>query len=194
MKGGSMPPLRKFQKEDILHVAYEIVKDGGFQALNARRIAQELHCSVQPIFHNFSTMEELEQTVMEEIYNRYKKYMMDGKESERPYKEMGISYIQFAKDYPEFFKILFMQKTALSADAFIMADTLGDEIIKTGQAVTGLTYEEQKKFHVKVWIFTHGIACLVATKTVHFTKEEIARLLENTVHEMLVGFKNNGKE
>lgn len=28
----------------------------------------------------------------------------------KAYKKMGISYIKFAKDYPEFFKIIFMQK------------------------------------------------------------------------------------
>ncbi|MCI9177146.1 MAG: WHG domain-containing protein [Clostridia bacterium] len=40
-----------------------------------------------------------------------------------------------------------------------MTDSAGDDIIKAGQKLTGLSYEEQKKFHVKVWIFTHGIAC-----------------------------------
>ena len=45
--------------------------------------------------------------------------------------------------------------------------------------------EEQKKFHVKVWIFTYGIACLLATRTVKFTDEEIEELLVSTVDAML---------
>ena len=43
---------------------------------------------------------------------------------------MGISYIKFAKDYPEFFKIIFMQKTDLNAENFVMSDKVGDNVIK----------------------------------------------------------------
>ena len=85
-----------------------------------------------------------------------------------------------------------MQKTNLDAEKFIMADNAGDDIIKAGQILTGLNFEEQRKFHVKVWIFTHGIACLVATNTVKFTQSQICELLESTVREMLVGYKNGG--
>ena len=87
-----------------------------------------------------------------------------------------------------------MQKTSLNAENFITADDAGDNVIKTGQILTGLSFEEQKKFHVKVWIFTHGIACLVATNTVKFSDSEIDKLLESTVREMLKGYiggKNN---
>lgn len=183
-----MAPRRKFLKEDIIQIAYEIVKEEGLESINARRVAKELNSSVQPIFHNFATMEELKKEVYEKIYQKYKEYMLSGVEKEKAYKQMGISYIQFAKDYPEFFKIIFMQKTNLDAEKFVMADAIGDDIIKKGQLLTGLSYEEQKKFHVKVWIFTHGIATLVATKTVEFTDLEISELLEKTVREMVIGY------
>ena len=55
--------------------------------------------------------------------------------------------------------------------------------------MTGLSFEEQKKFHVKVWIFTHGIACLVATNTVEFSDEEIEKLLTESVKHMILGYK-----
>ena len=53
-----MPPIRKFKREDIIDTAYNIVKDEGFGSINARRIAKELGCSIQPIFHNFSTKQK----------------------------------------------------------------------------------------------------------------------------------------
>lgn len=184
-----MPRQIKFKKEDVLDVAYELVKNGGFDALNARSIAAKLHSSVHPIFKHFNDMEELKKAVYEKAYLKYKEYMLSGIKEENPYKKMGLSYIKFAKDYPEFFKIIFMQKTKLNAEKFVMADNIGDDVIKSGQILTGLSFEEQKKFHVKVWIFTHGIACLVATKTVEFSEKEIDRLLGNTVLEMLKGYK-----
>ncbi len=183
-----MPPLRKFSSEDIVNIAYKIVKDEGFENLNARKVASKLNSSVQPIFHNFSSMEELNSKVYDKICDTYKEYILSGINGEQPYKAVGLSYIKFAKDYPEFFKIMFMQKTYLGAIDFVMSDATGKDIIKAGQILSGLSYEEQKKFHVKVWIFTHGIACLVATKTVEFSDKEIEDMLTNTVREMLIGY------
>lgn len=182
-----MPPRKKFQREDIIEVAYGLINREGKSSVNARRIAKELDCSVQPIFHNFSNMEELNRAVYEKIYAKYKEYMMVDQDDTEAYKKTGLAYIKFAKDYPEFFKLLFMQKTDLDAENFLTADTVGENVIKAGQKLTNLSFESQKKFHVKVWIFTHGIACLVATKTIEFTDSEIDELLTNTVREMLKG-------
>lgn len=189
-----MPPILKYNKESIVDVAYDIAKLEGMDFINARRIAKELNCSVQPIFHNFANMEELKKAVYNKIYETYLSYMNSGKNKEKAYKEMGLSYIRFASDYPEFFKILFMQKTNLDAENFIMADNEGDDVIKSGQELTGLDYESQKKFHVKVWIFTHGIACLVATHTIKISDAEINELLGNTVKEMLIGHLKKKEE
>ena len=112
-----------------------------------------------------------------------------GKISEKVYKKIGMSYIQFAKDFPEFFKILFMQQTNQKVEYFMRTDTMYDQIIQAGQKMTHLSYEEQEKFHIKVWIFTHGIACLVATNTVQLSEQEIADLLGTTVMEMMLGRK-----
>lgn len=189
-KSDRVPPISKFQKEDIVKVAYEIAKEEGLKGINARKIAKIIGCSVQPIFHNFTSMEELNSEVYVRIYNKYKEYMLTARERKyKPYKEMGLAYIRFAAEYPEFFKIIFMQHTNLSAENIILSDDMGNDVIKAGIELTGLTYEEQKNFHVKVWIFTHGIACLVATKTVEFKDDEIANLLEETVRQMLIGYK-----
>ena len=102
---------------------------------------------------------------------------------------MGLSYIKFAKDYPEFFKIIFMQKTNMNIDNFVKIDNLGEEVIKTGQGFTGLSFEEQKDFHLKVWIFTHGIATLIVNQTIEFTEDEINDILESTVRQMIKGYK-----
>ena len=182
-----MPPAKKYQKDDIINAAYEVVRIEGLEGLNARRVARELASSVQPIFHNFESMENLKTAVIEKIYQTYKGYIYSRIDEKMGYKQAGLSYIQFARDFPEFFKILFMYKNGCGVDKFIMMDETGDRIIKSGQRLTGFSYEEQREFHVKVWIFTHGIASLVAMRTVQFSEEEVDRLLETTVREMLRG-------
>ena len=189
-----MPPIVKFSKDDIINVAYDIVKKEGFNSLNARRIAKELKSSIQPIFHNFKNMEELKESVDNKIYKKYEEYMLSGINEEKGYKNTGLSFIRFAKDYPEFFKSMFMQKTDLSFKDFVDTDNIDSEVIKVGQKFTGLSYEKQKEFQKKVSIFTFGIACLVSTKTVNFSDNEIDKLLGDTVVEMLKGINVKGEE
>lgn len=188
-----MPPLKKYTKEEIINVAYKIVEEEGFDGINARHIAKKLGCSVQPIFHNFTSMEEVKKEVTKKMYNKYKEYMTNHKNPEKVYKQQGMSYIKFARDYKEFFKILFMQPTNLEAEAFITSDSASKDIITSGQKLTGFSYEKQKKFHVRVWIFTHGLACLVAMGTIKVTESELENLLETTVREMLIGYKKEGE-
>ena len=65
-----MPPTKRFQRDEIIDTAYKIVEKEGFTSVNARRIAKELGGSVQPIYHNFATMEELNKEVFDKINAR----------------------------------------------------------------------------------------------------------------------------
>lgn len=181
--------IPKIKREDIVNSAFEIVKEKGMEGLNARDIAKKLNCSIQPIFYQFKTMEELKQAISKKIYEVYKKYLLSGENTNTPYKSMGISYVKFAKDYPKLFKILFMQKTEMNSTNFIQIDNLGDKVIQTGQKYTGLTSKKQKNFHLKVWIFTHGIASLIATGTLSLTDEEIDKIITDSIRQMLQGYK-----
>ena len=78
-----MPPIRKFKREDIIDTAYNIVKDEGFESINARRIAKELGCSIQPIFHNFATMDELYKAVYDKISEKCREYMFRDTDKEK---------------------------------------------------------------------------------------------------------------
>lgn len=186
-----MPPHKKFSKESIIEMSLKIIENDGESALNARSLANALGCSVQPIFHNFTSMEELMKEVYNNIYKLYEKTLLDAANSKNePYKQTGLAYIRFAKVHSEFFKIIFMKQTNMNADTFMASGSPIEGIIETGRKFTGLSYIEQKEFHKKVWIFTHGIACLVSTKTIKITDEEIEELLSKTVREMFEGFKN----
>lgn len=182
-----MPPKVRFQREDIISVTCKIVQEDGMEAVNARRVAKELGCSVQPIFHKFENMEDLKQEVVKRIYELYQSYMKTGSEEERAYRGMGLAYIRFAKEYPKFFQVLFMGNSKLSPSDFIEKDDLGNHVLEKGAEFTGYDADAQKSFHMKVWVFTHGIACMVATGTVDFQWEDIERLLTDTVRQIKIG-------
>ena len=184
-----MPPAKKIQKEAILETAYELAKAEGLETLNARRIAKELACSTQPIYHNFATMEELKEEVVKQIYQTYVSYIQKGMQEEKAYLGVGLAYIHFAKDYPYFFRTLFMKESGRLPLDFIQNVSVGKGVLRQGQIFSGLTEEQMKAFHLKVWIFTHGLAVLAADHTVRFTDREIRELLASTTRELLAGFQ-----
>lgn len=184
-----MPPRKKINKEEILKISLEILKKEPLENINARRLAKELNCSVQPIFYNFKNMEELKREALNAIYRKYQEALIEASNKSKAYKEMGLAYIRFAKEYPNYFKIIFMGNTNQTCENIIDQDNNQNGIIQKGMELTGFTYEQQKEFHIKVWIFTHGIATLVATNTVRFKEDEIEKLLKDTVREMIRGSK-----
>lgn len=183
-----MPPVRKIKKENIIESALKIIESEGINNISARRIAKELGTSVQPIFTQFESMELLTKEIYSQIENKYKAFILEASKKEKPYKTMGMVYIKFAKNYPEFFKILFMNKSMINNKNYTDSDDLRENYLKAGQSFTNFSLEEQKDFHFKVWLLTHGIACAIATKTLEMEDKEIEKLLESTVEEMLFGY------
>lgn len=184
-----MAGVPKIIREDIVLASLQIVEEKGIDGLNARDIAKRLNCSIQPIFYQFKSMEDLKIAIYEKIYEMYKEYMLSGEYSDTPYKSMGNSYVNFAKEHKELFKILFMQKSEMSSNNFFEIDHLGDKVIEIGRKYTGLDLEKQKEFHLKVWIFTHGIATLIATETLKLSDLEIDKIIADSIREMLKGYK-----
>lgn len=185
-----MPPIKKFQKEDIINATYKIVRIEGMEAVNARRIAKELNCSIQPIFHNFTTMEELKTQVYEKILETYHNYMLSDIECEYPYRQTGKNYIKFAREESKLFQMIFMSPTNLPPEKFMLEDSNFKNIEKFAGDITKLSTDRIKEFHTKMWIFTHGIATLMASKTCEFTESQIDKLLVDE-YQALIKLENS---
>lgn len=54
--------------------------------------------------------------------------------------------------------------------------------------------KNKKEFHLKVWIFTHGIATLIVTGTLKLNDNEIDELIGSSVRQMLIGYKKERGE
>ncbi|MGI6500726.1 MAG: TetR/AcrR family transcriptional regulator [Anaerostipes sp.] len=182
-----MPPKAKIHKQDILDKAYELARTKGISGVNARAIAKELNCSVQPIFRNFATMDELKMELVKKMLDTYHAYVKIDETKEKPYMQMGMGYIHFAKEEPELYKILFMSEQKLAPEQFVMLDETYKNVEKYADVTKKLdslhrmNAKQINDFHTRVWIFTHGLATLVATRTCDFTDEQLEELLEEEV-------------
>lgn len=181
-----MPAKRKIQKEDILKASISIISHEGLSALNARKVAKALGCSTQPLFYYYENMDEIKNEVLQEISKLFNQALLKSNYDRPAYKDIGVNYIRFASNEPEFFKIMFQSK--MNKEMFDFIDLTGSslQIFETISKQTGLSLENAKQFHLRMWLYVNGIASLVAHQTVEFNDEEIIDLLKDQYVSMLL--------
>lgn len=168
----------KITKEIILEKALEIIRTQGIEKVSNREIAKKLNSSIRPIYYQFKNSEELYNELLMKMETYFYSFLLDNEIEDIPkYKQIGINYIKFAKEEANIFKALFMKKNNLVVENFIGQIKEFKEIEKFVKVSTNLKNEEIKSFHVKMWIFTHGLATLVASNTINFNDQQIRDLL-----------------
>ncbi len=187
-----MPPKAKFTREQITKAALEIVRTDNFGNLTARALAKKLGSSSCPIFTVFENMEEVQQAVLEAVRDVYKGYVTKGLSESPAFKGVGTQYILFAIKEPHLFQILFMREKEepLEIDNVLPAiEESYDQILGSITAEYQIAEKDAKKLYRHLWIYTHGIASLCATKMCHFTSKEISEMMTEVFISLL---KNKG--
>ncbi len=178
----------KITKDIILEAAFDIVREKGLEEVSNRSIAKRLECSIRPIYYQFNNSDELKKELYNKIEKYFYKYIMDNMIDNIPYyRQVGINYIKFAREEKNFFKILFMSKSDYLPEGFVSkSEDDFKEISKLIKMSTKLNDDDIKSFHIKMWMFTHGIATLLATDTVLLTEEQISNLLSSQFQALML--------
>ena len=105
------------------------------------------------------------------------------------YKSTGIRYIQFARHEKGLFKLLFMSERSKDENIFVDDSNihfLTNLICKT-EFVDKSKADEIYKI---MWLFCHGIATMIATKTVEINDSEVEYMLETVCKGIIGGNRN----
>ena len=174
-----MPPRNKFNQEEIISAALDIVRELSADGLTARSLAQRLSSSPKVIFGYFKGMDEVRQKVTERAYELYLSYLNEdmSKGEFPPYKASGMAYIRFADTERELFKLLFMcdRNQAGSVDFDVESSGFAEVLSSS----LGITNEEAKLFHLEMWTSVHGIATMIATDFLRLDNELISTVLSD---------------
>lgn len=172
-----MAPKVKITREAIVNAALELVRQQGWEAINARAIAGVLGCSTQPVFSNYATMNLLKEDVIAlagEIYGEYMAKIMENEEIPK-YKASGLAYIGFARDESELFKLLFMRKR--EGEDLNSGGELWNLGVQLVSDQLSLQNDKAQMFHLEMWVYVHGIASMMATSFLKWDDAMISRML-----------------
>lgn len=187
-----MPPKAKFTKEEIIEATLNFVRMNGYEALTSRALGTYLGSSARPIFTVFKNMEEVFQAMTEAAKALYKEYINIGLAKVPAFKNVGIQYILFSVNEPKLFQLLFMTEQKQIPDlsgVLPLIDESYEEILLSIQNLYGITENSAKRLYHHLWIYTHGIATLCATKMCRFTDEEISTMLTEVCMSVLKKIK-----
>lgn len=187
-----MPPKAKFTKNEIIKAALEIVRTEGFAALTARALGTKLGSSARPIFTVFQSMEEVQQAVVDAAKAMYREYIQKGLADTPAFKGVGTQYILFSMNEPKLFQLLFMKEHTDIPELSTVLPMIDDNyeaILSSVKDGYGLTRETAERLYHHLWIYTHGIAALCATKMCRFSGEEISKMMTEIFISLLKNIK-----
>lgn len=190
-----MPPKAKFTKEEIVSAALKIVERDGENGLTARALAAELKSSARPVFTVFEDMSSVQREVQTAARAIYESMVEEGLKEDLAFRGVGRAYIAFAARYPKLFQLLFMreaeERPALER-VLGTIDGLYGKILQSVKDGYRLPEEQCKRLYTHLWIYSHGIAVLIATKVCAFTDNEISAMLTQVFKSLLNKISTEG--
>lgn len=172
-----MPPKVRFRKETIVEAAYELARKKGLNSINARSVAAVIGCSTQPIFRVFENMEQLKEQVLNKAFERFEQYIQENRQSSGgAHKSVGMAYLLFAMEEPYLFHMVFLGEHGAQPEA-MRAFACKEVVVQTLMEQSGFSHEQSLIIHRHMWVYTYGLAAILATGQLKYTPEELNELL-----------------
>ncbi len=183
-----MPPKEKVSKARIEGTAFEMTREYGFSAVTARKLAEKLGCSTQPIFRAYENMDELRCDLFYRSTDFFLEQMLSKKNRTPAYMGLALSYIDFAKEEKNLFELIasvddFGTRTVTE---FLKSDE-GSRILKKISGDRQVSDKKKQELFTMFWMFVHGMAALIAGKRVEVTDKEIKTYITKAYEGFVAG-------
>lgn len=171
-----MPPKAKITKEMIINAAFEITREHGIEAVNARTIAEKLGCSTQPVLYYFKTIGDIKSAVWKKTDDFHTDYIMDIRSSE-PMMDIGLNFIRFAATEKNLFRLLFQSDGLVEKEVTDMVWTgSASPMLEVLMRTENVNLEGARSIFSTIGFYVHGFASLLANNSMEYN-EESARVM-----------------
>lgn len=181
-----MARKKEISRDKILDVAYKMAVSNGLDSLTARAIAKTGHFSTQPLYLEFSNMDEIRSLVLERISDKLRSKILQQNFTGDPLIDLDLAYINFSQNHVKLFRAMFVDGKSGSK---IISDTLMDlGIEKFKEQYPDAHYSDEKISDIVIanWISTTGIAALVINKIATFNQDQIINVLNAQIHDAML--------
>ena len=172
-----MPPRVKFTKEEIVEAALRVTREGGIDSLTARSLAAELGASTRPMFTYFETVDELKHEVHEAAKGIYKTYIERGLAEPVPFLGVGQNTIRFAREEPELFRLLFLQKPDGADGGAAEALAFSQDLVRDSiMGIYKMDAYEADCYYRNLWLIAFSFCAMIAAGECPYTDEQMSAM------------------
>ena len=181
-----MPAAKRVSRDQIIDAAVDVLRDGGFSAVNARSVAKKIGCSTQPIYFSFKSMDELKAALTERAIQMHTQRVRDSlrrhEGNDSRYSSYGMGFVKFAAEEKQLFRWLYLEGQQLGP---YQSDILMQEIIGVIVDEFGYTEDVARRFHQDMIYFTYGLAILANTDHLHLMEPELREALRREFRALI---------
>ena len=185
-----MPRKRRIHREHILEAALNLMREEGFERFTARKIADHLKASTQPIYKEFTNMDDLKVNLTEYVIEMLGKEVFRLDDKGTGLKEACVNYTQFANEEQTLFSALFThgELSIVTLQTFI-EDSLHKAISRT-EGLENLTESDRDSLLSIIWPTIFGVAVLTAQNVSTYEEESLSTRAENIVDHSVSVWKD----
>lgn len=167
-------PKQKITKEMVVDAAFSLARTGGMDQVLVKNIANELGCSVQPIYSYCSSMEGLRQEVYARVNAFVREFVATRVNPAERFASTGRAYVQLAQQEPQLFKLFVLQKRpGISSLEELYASEADSSMAQTIAEELDISLDKARQLHLNLLIYTIGIGTVFSVTTPGIPAEEI---------------------
>ncbi len=171
-----MPPKVKFTKEEIIAAAVDVTREKGIAAVTTRDIAARLGVSTRPIFTYFQSMDEVRAAIRHSAWNIYEERVRQGLLQKIPFLGFGLQYLQFAKEEPQLYRLLFLSSLQDGNGMEMICHS--KELVRPSlMQVYHMDAQTADRYFRDMWLVAHSLATLTVTDGCLYTDAQMREIL-----------------
>ncbi|MGF7050067.1 AcrR family transcriptional regulator [Paenibacillus sp. DS2015] len=185
-----MAPKKKFTKETIISVAFDIAKAEGMDHITIRKVAEHMGSSIAPIYVNFTDIDELKKEVMNRIHEISQQMLMT-QYSPDPFLNIGIASLKFAREYRVLFNDMVMNNNVYLQDVQPPMGTILEQM-KQGPELEGFSDQDIMGVLFKMQVFQMGLSVMDVNGLfpADVNEEKLIEMMESTGKDIIAGVRS----
>jgi AcrR family transcriptional regulator len=180
-----MARKKTITKDMILTSAYNLVVNDGFKSFTARNIAKSMGCSTQPLYLEFSCMDDLKEAVIKKIQDYLRQDVFNRHYTDDPLIDLSLSYVDLARNDKQLYRAIYIEDHFGHDAMRRFSYDLGMERLQLYPNVDHLTERRKNDIITGNWIISTGISALVSAGYLDITQEQMIQILTSQINDFI---------
>ncbi len=187
-----MPPKQKITKDDLLECAARIAEQEGLSAVTPRSVAKEAGCSIQPVFSQFPTMENLRQETFDYVCKKSVQEVLSFEKYPDYFARTSKWVLDLARNKPNIFRLIYLSGGFHGNKLLdVMADYENNrDMLSKMTEVYQLDYEKCRDILMRSLLLLIGVCTMICDGSMEFSDEQVMAMMKKTVSDMVNGAKS----